>query len=124
MIVRRPLELERKVERISGPLDEFNDETDGDPDSTHGDDDVEDSDEDDEAENDTWKPMPYSHKVTLRPIDLGLIQARRMRIEATMVYRRQRLDALIKERRDLHIAERVFREMAGSKAEKDPRGPK
>jgi len=50
---RGPLELDREIERISGPLDEFNDETNGDPDSTHGDDDVEDSDEDDEAENDT-----------------------------------------------------------------------
>ncbi len=49
--IRWPRELDREIERISGPLDEFNDGTNGDPDSTHGDDDVEDSDDDEDDED-------------------------------------------------------------------------
>jgi hypothetical protein len=50
-VIRWPVELDREVERISGPEDEFDVETNGDPDSTHGDDDVEDSDEEDEEDD-------------------------------------------------------------------------
>jgi hypothetical protein len=49
-VIRWPQELDREVECISGPEDEFNDETNGDPDSTHGDDDVEDSGEEDDED--------------------------------------------------------------------------
>jgi hypothetical protein len=52
MRISWPLELDREIERISGPLDEFNDETNGDPDSTHGEDDVEEADDGEDEEDD------------------------------------------------------------------------